>query len=123
MNNVLGFQVIDKNSELYGTIFIKNDNLTKVLVSKTLKDNEIVDNSTFDGVEVKEVHIAVEPQVEGAQHLNVNVMNKEMMQDAINNPGKYPNLVVRISGYACRFDALTPEQKADIVTRTFHKSI
>lgn len=123
MNKVTGFQVIDKNSELYGTIFIKNDNLTKVLVSKTLKDNEIVDNSTFDGVDVKEVHISVNPTEPSGFHANINCMTAEMLQDATDNPEKYPQLTIRVSGYAIFWQSLTAEQKADVISRTFHKTM
>jgi pyruvate-formate lyase len=53
----------------------------------------------------------------------VNVLNQETLLKAIEQPELYPNLVVRISGYATRFNALTEEQKQDIVTRTFHKQM
>jgi len=60
---------------------------------------------------------------QGGHHINVNVMDRDMLLDAMDHPENYPNLVVRISGYAVMFDKLTREQQMDIVTRTFHGSL
>ena len=60
---------------------------------------------------------------QGGQHLNVNVLDRDMLIDAMDNPQKYPTLTIRVSGYAVNFTKLTRAQQEDVIGRTFHSSL
>ncbi|MGI6116543.1 glycine radical domain-containing protein, partial [Luoshenia tenuis] len=61
--------------------------------------------------------------VNRAHHINVNVLDRQKLIDAYENPNAYPNLTIRVSGYAVNFHKLSRDQQREVISRTFHAAL
>ncbi len=107
LNSVAKLSYDDCQDGISNTFSITPDALGKT------KEEQIVNLvNILDGYFAKKAH-----------HINVNVMNRELLMKAYENPEEYPNLTIRVSGYAVNFAKLSREQQREVISRTFHESI